>query len=79
MSEVSVIGLDPAKNVFQLHGADALGRAVLRRRLRRHQVLAFFSALAPCVVAMEACGAHFAARTFGSGAARSAGWAMMCG
>ena len=60
MSEVSVIGLDLAKHVFQVHAADEAGRAVLRKRLRRHQVLAFFAELPVCVVAMEACGgAHF--------------------
>ena len=60
MSEVSIIGLDLAKNVFQAHGADGAGRAVFRKKLRRTQVLAFFSQLPRCVVAMEACGgAHF--------------------
>ena len=66
MSEITTIGLDLAKHVFQVHGADALGRAVLRQKLRRHQVLAFFSQLEPCVVAMEACGgAHFWGREIG--------------
>lgn len=66
MSEITTIGLDLAKNVFQAHGADALGRRVLRRKLRRDQVLAFFSQLPPCVVAMEACGgAHFWGREIG--------------
>lgn len=41
MSEIITVGLDLAKNVFQAHGADALGRAVLRKKLRRDQVLAF--------------------------------------
>lgn len=49
-----------AKNVSQVHGADATGRAVLRRKLRRGRVLAFFGQLPACAVAMEACGgAHF--------------------
>jgi len=66
MSEVSVIGLDLAKHVFQVHGADVSGRAVLRKKLRRAQVLEFFSQLPPCVVAMEACGgAHFWGREIG--------------
>jgi transposase len=66
MSEITTVGLDLAKNVFQVHGADGSGRAVLRKKLRRDQVLAFFSALAPCVVAMEACGgAHFWGREIG--------------
>jgi transposase len=60
MAEITTVGLDLAKNVFQAHGADASGRAVLRKKLRRDQVLAFFAQLPRCVVAMEACGgAHF--------------------
>lgn len=60
MSEIITVGLDLAKNVFQVHGADGTGRAALRKKLRRAQVLEFFSQLPPCVVAMEACGgAHF--------------------
>ena len=55
MSEVSVIGLDLAKHVFQVHGADASGRAVLCRKLRRAQVLGFFAQRPRCLVAMEAC------------------------
>lgn len=55
-SKILTIGLDLAKNVFQLHGADASGRAVLRRKLRRGQVLEFLGGLPSCTVAMEACG-----------------------
>jgi transposase len=66
MGEVSTIGMDLAKNVFQVHGADASGAVLFRKRLRRHQVLAFFSAQPPCTVAMEACGsAHHWAREIG--------------
>jgi transposase len=66
MSEVSVIGPDLAKHVFQVHGADAAGRAVLRKRLRRAQVLEFFGQQPRCMVAMEACGgAHFWGREIG--------------
>lgn len=66
MSEITTVGLDLAKNVFQVHGADASGRAELRKTLRRDQVLAFFSQLQPCVVAMEACGgAQFWGREIG--------------
>lgn len=66
MSEISTVGLDLAKTVFQVHGADGSGQAVLRRKLRRHQVLAFFAQLPSCVVAMEACGgAHFWGREIG--------------
>jgi transposase len=73
MSEIITVGLDLAKNVFQLHGADASGLGVLRKKLRRDQVLAFFSELRPCLVAMEACGgAHFWAARFASWATRSA-------
>src|ERR671937_566180 len=55
MGEVTTIGLDLAKHVFQVHGVDAEGATVLRRRLRRNQVLAFFSRLPRCVVGLEAC------------------------
>ncbi len=66
MSEIITVGLDLAKNVFQVHGADASGRAMLRRKLRRAQVLEFFGQLEPCTVAMEACGgAHFWGREIG--------------
>ena len=66
MSDIITVGLDLAKNVFQVHGADGAGRAVLRKKLRRTQVLTFFSQLPRCVVAMEACGgAHFWGREIG--------------
>lgn len=66
MSEITTIGLDLAKNVFQAHGADASGNAILRKKLRRDQVLDFFAQLSPCLVAMEACGgAHFWGREIG--------------
>ena len=66
MSEIITVGLDLAKNVFQAHGADASGQAVLRKKLRRDQVLSFFSQLPSCIVAMEACGgAHFWGREIG--------------
>jgi transposase len=63
MSEVSTIGLDLAKSVFQLHGVDAEGRPVLRRQLRRSQMLEVFQSLPACLVGMEACAsAHYWAR-----------------
>ena len=63
MDHPITIGLDLAKSVFQVHGVDAEGRAVVRRQLRRSQVLAFFERLGPCLVGMEACaGANFWAR-----------------
>ena len=63
MNEITTIGLDLAKHVFQVHGVDAAGATVLRKQLRRAQVLAFFSRLPRCLVGMEACAtAHYWAR-----------------
>src|SRR4029077_11577341 len=60
MREVTTIGLDLAKNVFQVHGVDHAGAVVVRRALRRSQVLAWFAKLPPCLVGMEACAtAHY--------------------
>src|SRR4051812_6582449 len=60
---VATIGLDLAKSVFQVHGVDATGKVVVRRKLRRCEVTRFFASLLPCLVGMEACGsAHFWAR-----------------
>src|SRR5262249_13657163 len=67
MGEVITIGLDLAKHVFQVHGVDAEGATVLRKQLRRGQVLAFFSRLPPCLVGLEACAtAHYWARELGA-------------
>jgi transposase len=55
MTTIATIGLDIAKRVFQVHGADARGRTVLQRKLRREEVLKFFSDLPRCLVGMEAC------------------------
>jgi transposase len=55
MEQVSTIGLDIAKNVFQVHGIDETGEVIVRRQLRRRQVLAFFGRLSPCLIGMEAC------------------------
>jgi transposase len=61
--QVTMIGLDLAKNVFQVDGVDAHERPVLRKRLSRTKVLEFFAQLPPCCVGMEACpGAHWWAR-----------------
>jgi transposase len=61
--QVTTIGLDIAKNVFQVHGVDARGRVVLRKRLARAKVLAFFANLPRCLIGLEACGgAHHWAR-----------------
>lgn len=66
MLEVSTIGLDLAKQVFQLHGADASGGVVFRKQLRRGELLKFLGGIGPCVVAMEACGsAHHWGREIG--------------
>ena len=48
MQSITTIGLDIAKSVFQVHGVDAAGQVVLRRQLKRRQVLAFFQKLPPC-------------------------------
>lgn len=61
--KVSVVGLDLAKNVFQVHGVDERGDLMLRKQLRRNQVLAFFAQRERCLIGMEACsGAHYWAR-----------------
>jgi transposase len=66
MEQVTTIGLDIAKHVFQVHGADATGHALFRKRVTRPKLLGFLAAQAPCVVAMEACaGAHYWAREIG--------------
>ena len=60
---IVTIGLDTAKNWFQVHSVDETGQVVLRRKLARGKVLQFFAGLTPCVVGLEACGgAHFWAR-----------------
>jgi transposase len=60
---ITTVGIDLAKLLFQIHGVDARGNALLRKQLKRSQVAAFFAQLAPCLIGMEACGgAHFWAR-----------------
>jgi transposase len=60
---ITTIGIDLAKNVFQVHGTDERGKAVLGKVLRRSQMMRFFTQLPPCLIGMEACGgAHFWAR-----------------
>ena len=56
MNNVTVIGIDLAKNSFQIHGVGANGKVALRRKLRRDQVTMFFANLPECLVGMEACG-----------------------
>jgi transposase len=61
--QITTIGLDIAKNVFQVHGIDADEKVVVRKQLRRSQMIAFFKALPPCLIGMEACAtAHYWAR-----------------
>ena len=56
MDQISRIGMDTSKHVFQLHGVDSSERVVLRKKLRRRDVTAFFAKLAPTEVGIEACG-----------------------
>jgi transposase len=63
MNEITTIGLDLAKHVFQVHGIDASGAPVVRKRLRRSEVLTFFARLPSCLIGLEACAtAHYWAR-----------------
>jgi len=61
--QITTVGLDLAKNVFQVHGVNEYGKVVLRKQLRRDQVAAFFANLPACLVGMEACSsAHLGAQ-----------------
>jgi len=63
MGEVSTIGLDIAKSVFQVHGVDVDGAVVIRKRVGRAKVVEFFAALPPCLIGIEACpSAHYWSR-----------------
>jgi transposase len=63
MGEITTVGLDLAKSVFQVHAIDAEGRVVVRRPVRRQQLVKFFAGLPPCRIGMEACAtAHYWAR-----------------
>jgi hypothetical protein len=55
MGDIATIGLDLAKNVFQVHAVDAAGNVVVRKRLRRGQVLVFFAGIPSCLVGLKAC------------------------
>lgn len=67
MGEVSTIGLDLAKHMFQVHGLDEQGNVVVRKQVRRTALLKFFATLAPCTVGLEACAsAHYWAREIGA-------------
>lgn len=61
--KITTVGIDLAKNVLQIHGADENGKPVLRKQLKRNQVMTYFANLEPCLIGMEACGsAHYWAR-----------------
>ena len=61
--KMTQIGIDLAKNVFQVHGVDNHGKTVLQKQLSRAKVIDFFACLEPCLIGMEACaGAHYWAR-----------------
>jgi transposase len=63
MGEVSTIGLDIAKSVFQVHGVDGSGAVLMRKRVSRSKMLKFFGGLSPCLVGIEACpSAHYWSR-----------------
>src|SRR5262249_42008735 len=67
MQTVTTIGLDIAKSVFQIHGVDAAGNVIFRRRLKRRYVLSFFQKLPPCLVGIEACASsHHWSRELGA-------------
>ncbi len=61
--KTTTVGIDLAKNMFQIHAVDERGKVVVKKQLRRNQVIPFFTNLDPCLVGMEACGgAHYWAR-----------------
>ncbi len=61
--KITTLGLDLAKNVFQIHGINELGKPVIKKQLKRNQLAEFFVNLPPCLIGMEACGgAHHWAR-----------------
>lgn len=65
MKDIKVLGIDLAKNIFQLHGTDAKGKCVLRKRLSREKLAEFVANMAPCTIGIESCmGAHYWARMF---------------
>ncbi|MBJ2259663.1 IS110 family transposase [Pseudomonas psychrophila] len=67
--KLTTVGIDLAKNVFQVHGVDERGQPVLRKQLKRDQVASFFAVLEPCLIGMEACGSahHWARKLQGFG------------
>ena len=64
--KITTIGIDLAKEMFQIHGVDTHGKAVLRKQLRRSEMAKFFATMEPCLIGLEACGsAHHWARKLG--------------
>jgi hypothetical protein len=78
--KITTVGIDLAKNVFQLHAVDERGKAVLRKQLRREQITAFFANLAPCLIGMEACASahHWGPRSATTRAHRATGAPRLC-
>lgn len=72
--KIATVGLDLAKTLFQVHGVDSQGHVVVRKQLRRADVLAFFAKLEPCVVGMEACGSSHYRKT-----KESCHWTVLAG
>ena len=74
MEEITTIGLDIAKNVFQVHAINKVGDIVAQRQLRRRQILTFFGTLPPCLIGMEACATshHWARQLTGLGGMKCA-------
>jgi len=67
MHAIATVGLDIAKSVFQVHGVDAAGQVVIRRQLKRRNVLAFFAKLSSCLIGIEACASsHYWSRAPGA-------------
>jgi len=74
--QVSTIGLDIAKNVFQVHGIDGGGRAVPCRKIRRERLIEMFEGIEPCLIGMEACATahHWACQLTAVGEPRRVSW-----
>ncbi|HEY4832339.1 MAG TPA: IS110 family transposase, partial [Waddliaceae bacterium] len=67
MKDIKVLGIDLAKNIFQLHGTNVNGKCVLRKRLTREKMIEFVANMKPCIIGIEACmGAHYWSRIFQS-------------
>ena len=65
MKDIKVLGIDLAKNVFQLYGTNAKGKCILRKRLSREKLVEFVAQINPCIISIEACmSAHYWARVF---------------